>query len=480
MKKKFITNLGLVLLLNLLIKPFWIFGIEVKVQNVVGAENYGLYFSLLSFSLIINIILDLGVTNYNNKNISQHSQLLPKFLSNIIVLKLLLAIVYFIVSMAAAFIIGYNSIQIKLLLFLVFNQFLISFTLYLRSNLSGLQLYRTDSILSVLDKSIMIIICSLLLWGNFSDEAFQIQWFVYAQTFAYLLSTFIILLIVLTKSKFIRLRFDYNYLRVIIKQSSPFAILVLIMATYNRIDSVLLERLLENGKEQAGIYAQSFRILDAMAMFGFLFAGLLLPMFSRMIKQKENVGQLLQLSSLLILVPAIILAICSYFYNKEIMDLLYEEHIRNSSKIFTVLMFGFVGISTTYIFGSLLTANGSLKELNIMASIGLLINIILNIIFIPKYQALGAAASSLATQLFTAIAQVLIVKMKFSFPTNFKLVFTLLFFTLTIFVFGYISKLFFTNWIYGFFTIAIFSTLLAFFTQLISIKTLIRIVKSDE
>jgi len=47
MKRKFITNLALVIFLNLLVKPFWIFGIDRTVQNVVGAESYGLYFSLL-------------------------------------------------------------------------------------------------------------------------------------------------------------------------------------------------------------------------------------------------------------------------------------------------------------------------------------------------------------------------------------------------------------------------------------------------
>jgi O-antigen/teichoic acid export membrane protein len=52
------------------------------------------------------------------------------------------------------------------------------------------------------------------------------------------------------------------------------------MAFYNRIDGVMLERMLDNGQEQAGIYAQSFRILDAASMIAFLFSGLLLPMFS--------------------------------------------------------------------------------------------------------------------------------------------------------------------------------------------------------
>ena len=84
MKRKFVTNLILLIFLNVLIKPFWIFGIDIPVQNVVGAANYGFYGSLLNFSMILNILLDLGLTNYNNRNIAQHGHMLKKYLSNIV------------------------------------------------------------------------------------------------------------------------------------------------------------------------------------------------------------------------------------------------------------------------------------------------------------------------------------------------------------------------------------------------------------
>ncbi len=186
MKRKFVTNLILLLFLNLLIKPFWIFGIDRTVQNMVGDESYGMYFALLNFSLILNILLDLGITNYNNRNIAQHNFLLPKHLSNIVGLKFLLAFVYAIFSLTVAAIIGYDKIQFHLLFFLIVNQFLISFTLYLRSNISGLHLFRTDSVVSVLDRSFMIIICSFLLFNNSLRPNFSIEWFIYAQTVAYL------------------------------------------------------------------------------------------------------------------------------------------------------------------------------------------------------------------------------------------------------------------------------------------------------
>ena len=94
MRKIFTTNLLLLLSLNILIKPFWIFGIDRTVQNTVGAGEYGIFYTLFNFSLLLNILLDFGITNFNNREISRHPQLLSKYLSNLVGIKILLAIVY--------------------------------------------------------------------------------------------------------------------------------------------------------------------------------------------------------------------------------------------------------------------------------------------------------------------------------------------------------------------------------------------------
>lgn len=477
MKRKFVTNLLLLLSLNLLIKPFWIFGIDRTVQNVVGAESYGLYYSLLSFSMLLNILLDLGITNYNNRNIARHGHLLRKYLSNIVGLKFLLAFVYAAFSLVVAFIIGYDKIQFHLLFFLILNQFLISFTLYLRSNISGLHFFRTDSFLSVLDRSLMIIFVSILLFTDWFGGYFSISWFVYAQTLAYVLSTLITFLTVLHYSGKIKLKFDIRYFRIFLKQSYPFALLILLMSFYNRIDSVMIERLLPDplGKEQAGIYAQAFRLLDAFAMFGALFAGLLLPIFARMIKKHEDIGQMTQFSFLLIFVPAILVAVSSNFYGEEIMQLLYHEHIQQSAQIFGILMIGFVGIATTYIFGTLLTANASMKELNLMAFFGMVINFLLNFILIPRIQAVGSAYASLTTQLITALSQVIIAVVIFKLRVNYFLIFKLLGFIVFAIITAKLSLLV-GNWYLGFSIFVAAGTLFAFATRVISLKALFLIL----
>ena len=481
MKRKFVTNLILLLFLNLLIKPFWIFGIDRTVQNVVGAESYGLYFSLLNFSMILNILLDMGITNYNNRNIAQHSHLLKKYLNNIVGLKFLLAVGYAIVSLTLALLIGYNHMQLHLLFFLIFNQFLISFTLYLRSNISGLHLFRTDSLLSVLDRGLMILFCSVLLFTNWFGGYFSISWFVYAQTAAYVLAALITFATVFYYAKGVKLKFDSRYIRLILRQSYPFALLILLMSFYNRIDSVMLERLLPDplGKQQAGIYAQAFRLLDAFAMFGALFAGLLLPIFARMIKQRDDLRQLVQFAFLLIIVPAILVGVASNFYSYEIMHLLYNEHIQQSAPIFGILMLGFTGIATTYIFGTLLTANGSLKQLNLMAFAGMIINISLNLILIPHLQASGSAYASLFTQLITAGAQIVIAVYIFKFKVNYLLLLKLLGFILFTILAAKLS-LFIDRWMIGLSVLLVAGFTYAFISRLLSFKALVPIIKDKQ
>ena len=478
MRRKFITNLLLLLFLNVLIKPFWIFGIDRHVQNMVGNESYGLYFSLLSFSMILNIFLDLGITNFNNKNIAQHHQLLKKHISNIVGLKFILAGVYALICMGAAAIIGYKDVQIHLLIFLVLNQFLISFTLYLRSNISGLHLFRTDSLLSVLDRSLMIAICSVLLFTNITGHTFRIEWFVYAQSAAYLITSLITFGVVLAHTGKIKFQFNYRFFMVFLKKSYPYALLSLLMSFYNRIDSVMLESMLPNGKEQVGTYAQAFRLLDAVSMFGVLFAGLLLPIFARMIKQKQDIGSMVQFSFLLLFVPAIIFSFSSGFYNIEIMGLLYTSHIELSASIFRLLMVSFLGVATTYIFGTLLTANGSIRQLNWMALAGMALNVGLNLLLIPRMQALGSAWASLATQLFTALAQTILAVIFLKLTINYQIIGKLILFIAFVFLAGMLSKQF-NNWYMGYFIMIIGSLLFAFTIKLINLKALAQIMRTE-
>jgi O-antigen/teichoic acid export membrane protein len=340
----------------------------------------------------------------------------------------------------------------------------------------ALHLFKTDSIISVLDRLIMII-AMLLIFMKWIPLELNIMNFVYAQTLGYGITTLVALVSVLNHSGKLKFDWDMHFNLLIIKKSLPFAILVLLMTFYNRLDSVMIEKLLPgmDGKIQSGLYAKAFRLLDAANMIAYLFSVQLLPIFSKMIKENHNVNQIVKTSVLLLITPAIIVSLSTYFYAEEFSAFLYNGQTEGY-KILAILMLCFTAISSTYIFGTLLTANGNLFYLNMMAFGGILLNFVLNIVLIPKFKAMGAAYSSLITQFSTAAFQIWMSFKIFRFPVNKSLILSFVSFMTGVIISVVLTKNLFHSWMVNFSLFIFLSIILAFATRLINPKNFKKII----
>ena len=405
MQKKFISNLALMVLLNLLVKPIAIFGIDAAVQNRVATEEYGIYFSLLNFSFLFNILLDLGINNFTTKSVAQAPSVASSYLSKVLSFRFFLFILYGIVSITAAYALGWNGYEMYLLSFLLLNQFIITLIAYARSYFGGLLLFKTDAIISILDRFLLILFCGVLIYTPITETPFKIEWFIWIQTLCYGITLAVASVIIFTKLGVPKLKFDSKYSYYIIKKSFPYALLIFLMIIYTRLDSVMVERIHENGKAETGYYAKGFRLLNAFFMFAMIFSNLLFPIFSKMFKEKENVVPLLTTASKLLIGGSIMIAIISFFNSEYILSLIYTEDIFESTLPFQLLMFGFIGMCSTIVFGTLLTARGDLLFLNSLSAIGIGINITINWILIPNYGATGAAVATLITQSIVSLTQ---------------------------------------------------------------------------
>lgn len=404
MQKVFFRNLAFLLSLNLIIKPLWIFGIDRTVQNVVGAENYGLYFALTNLSFITQILLDLGISNYNNRLIAQQEDLLKKQLSHIFSIKLMLSVVYLLITVFAAVVLKYSGHQLYLLLLICFNQVLASLIVYVRSNVSALHHFKVDSMLSIMDKALMLLVCGVLLTIPSLHSKFIIDWFVYAQLAAYVVTLFTALAYVLSISGKISINFSFSFSKDLLKETFPFALLIGLMMIYGKIDGVMIPTLLhEDGHREAGLYASAFRLLDALNQFGYLFAVLLLPIFSRMLARNQPVESLVKTSFTAVFIVSVIASVGMCFYSKPLMQMLYHEDPVYDALILRWLIFCFVGTCTVYIFGTLLTANGNLYLLSGISAVAVAVNFLLNLFLIPRMKALGAAETAMVTQLLIAL-----------------------------------------------------------------------------
>lgn len=402
MQKKFVGSLFLLLLVNVLVKPLWIFGIDLEVQNRVGGEAYGYYAAVLSFSMIINIVLDLGLAHYSNRSISRKPEEVASHFSDLILLKLVLALVYLLAALVLGNFLGYLGTEWTVLLYLALGQAFSSLILFFRAHLAGLQLFKYDSLMSVVDKILMIALAGYVLY--FSDALeMTIQLFAKLQALSFGLAALLAFLLIYPRVKGIMPKLQLKGFVERLKSSYPYALLIFLMALYTRVDSVMLQQLV--GDLENGIYSQAFRLLDAINQPAYLFSVLLLPMFSGMLARKESVTALSKLAFSLLFVMGLAISVATYFAAPELMALLYDNHSASSAPVLQALLFSSLAFGTTFVFGTLLTAKGDLKLLNKVAFMGFLLNVILNLILIPFYGALGAAVATVLTQSIAALVQ---------------------------------------------------------------------------
>jgi O-antigen/teichoic acid export membrane protein len=440
--REFLLNMLFLVFINLLIKPFFIFGIDLRVQNTVPEHEYGLYFTLLSFAYLFQILCDFGIQSFTNRHISRHPQLMPKYFPNLLALKILLSAFYLLIAPLFAWLLfGYGAKEISLLIILLFNQALVQMILFLRSNVSGLGHYRTDSFLSSLDKLLMLFTCGILLWGL--PAWIRVETFALAQTAALVLTLILVFGWLRQKITFsIRPSWVKNWragrpaLWYLFRQSLPYALAILLMTAYTRLDPILLERLLPDGKYHAEVYAGAYRLLDACNMFGYLFASLLLPMFARQLRESPDGADLQPLVSLsfrLIWAASITLAAAVSMSSDHLVELMMPDRVSEYRwHTLGILIWTFVPVGVIYIFSTLLTADEQVQQLNRFFATGIALNVGLNLLLVPHYQATGSAIATLSTQSFIAASALVLSLRRFKWKNMDRLAVRILLFGLIV------------------------------------------------
>jgi len=445
MNRTFLANIIFLVFVNVLVKPFYLFAIDRQVQNVLPAGDYGVFATLFGFSFLFQIVNDFGIQGYNNRRIAQHSHLLSKYFPDFLTLKAALGVTYAIVVLLAGWLTGYLLRYPWLLGGILFNHFLTSLLLFLRSNVSGLAMYRTDSLLSVVDRLLLIILLGSCLWIPGWRTYVKLEWFIGAQTIALSMSCLLALSAIRPHLDRLQLRFRPRLLLVILRQSYPYALVVFLMTLYTRLDSVMVEQLHPAGVIEVDRYASAYRLLDASNMIGFLFATLLLPMFARQLRAGEHPGDLAGFSARLLLSGAICLTGAVLFVRTPLMAFLYTDGDHYSATILAWLMGSFIGVCGTYIYGTLLTANGRLMPMNRIFAASVLLNVLLNWWLIPRQGAVGAAIATFVTQMGVFLAQLWLAYQLLPLRTQWRSVFALGTLAVLVVVFGY-SLNTYTTW----------------------------------
>lgn len=393
MLKKFVKDQFLLQILNWLIKPVWIFGIERYVQNQSGDAVYGEYYAVFNFVLLFGFLLDFGINSYLTSEVSKSNN--ANIVNPLLRIRLWLNFVYLLLVIALGIA---SNLPLNYLGLILVGQVLSGFSMFYRAILQGQHLFKKDAILSVMDRVIALIgfIIFVLLY-DFTPEIL-VQAFLAAQLLGY--GTALLLGWYWSRGLNITQKNNPISFKEVAVKTILFAALALLMSLFTRLDVVLIRYLLPLGNIEAGIYAKGFRLLDAGLIFSGMISLQLLPNFGKLLGDKEALQKLIWLGFRIVLVVSFSAACFTLFYAEDIQKTLYHTVSLHLNSVLILLLFAFIPMGLVHVFGTYLTAAHQLKFLLTIAAMAVLLNIGLDFYWIPKYKAIGAAAACLFTQSF--------------------------------------------------------------------------------
>jgi O-antigen/teichoic acid export membrane protein len=375
--------------------------LENVVQDRIGHEQYGLFAALNALAFLFIVIVDLGINQFVTKKFASETQTGPEVYSTYFSFKFVLAGFYPFFMVGIGYLLGYTNDEILLLFLISLSYCVLQLIMYLRAKFQASQLFSLDSIASIADKTVLIAFTAAGL-----GLGITLQNYVDARLFAAVVALICVAIPAIKIYSPKAFVFNWNYLtwKSIVKQTYPFAFITILFSLHDKIDQVMIERML--GDHASGLYAGAYRWLDAFMMFLWIILPMFFARFAFYKNTNQDISKILTMAQIVSAVPMIFVSCFIWFHGEQLFFLLGNSTAAEILEMTLCLKILFIAVIIHAYFaclGTLLSATGGEFYINRMLIFSILINVVLNVILLPLMGISGAALATACSTLFISV-----------------------------------------------------------------------------
>ena len=374
-----------------------------------------LYFAI-TFVALIGFPIEFGLNQQIVRDVSQQPELARRYFSNTFLIKFMLWAIFFSAILAICHLLAYPS-EVQTLVFICGLMLLCTGTTNIFSSFHFASERNIYPVLgTVLEKGLdaaigflllrhgygVVTIGLVLLGAAFINTLWQGAWFF----------------------RFVKVSLDINVplIRTMLRTSVPFLIYGVLGVIYYRLDTILLS--LMTNDAAIGLYGAGYRLFDTLTFLpSIVVSAIMYPVFSKLsLNSKEDLKKSAEkatnfllfcvapISTLLIIAaPAII----GYLYH-------HSDYV-GTIPVLIALSPGLFFLYLNSVLSAIIMSTKLEKKMPIMAGAALIFNLVLNLLFIPMFQQVAAAAITSLTELLLLILSLFFIP-RYLIPTRSVLV----------------------------------------------------------
>ncbi len=190
-------------------------------------------------------------------------------------------------------------------------------------------------------------------------------------------------------------------------ESLPMGAILVVFTIYDRIDTVILAYF--KGQEAVGLYGAAYRVFEVLTLGAAYFANAVLPLISNLAHtNKEKLVEVYRKSFVILLILGVSVAVTNYIFAPLGIAIIAGPKFAASVDALRILSLALVVAYFNHLNGYTLIALGKQWYSFGIAIGALVINVILNLIFIPRYSFYGAAFITFVTEGLIVLATLVI------------------------------------------------------------------------
>jgi len=361
------------------------------ITRYLGKEGFGDYATVLAFLSFFAAIADLGLYQISTREISKDGADEKKIMGNVFALRIISALAVLAIAPIIVLFFPYPG-EVKTGIIIAATSFLFSSSYQVlngifQKNLAMDKVAVSELVGKVFQVGFVIFAVKARLGFN---------WIIAALLFNMIISFAIVYL---WSKKYLRfsLKFDLKYWKIFLIESAPLGIAAVITFAYFKMDTVILSVLKSSG--EVGIYNAAYKVLENITFFPGMIVGLIFPLMAKYIFTDQKTFRAIcdkTFKVFVILTVPLIIAIL--FLANGIIGIIGGGGFAEAAPVLRMLVFALAFIFFGNFFNGILIAGNLQKKLMLVLSFAAVVNIGLNLIFIPKFSYYGAAGVSVLTE----------------------------------------------------------------------------------
>jgi O-antigen/teichoic acid export membrane protein len=383
----------------------------VYIVRSLGDERFGQYSIVLAFVAIFQIFAELGVSQYVRREIARDKSKTEEYVWNLMTIRVVLALIGIGAITSIAYVVGYAPELILGIFIYTFGFLLSAIDMPLDTVLWANERMDYITLMNVLAQVVFITFGALFLFAGLS-----FIWLIIASLLS-IIPRITVSILAIRKHGLLKLTFPIKpkLWLPLIRAGIPFGLISLALTIDYSVDTLMLERFVPDS--EVGWYNVAYRLSLSLIIFFSGFSVAMVPSLSRAyVEDHKAVERWYYRSVKFIILTSLPLAVGGMLVSYPLIVFLFTEEFLPSALALRILIWDVPFVMFASFCGNISTVVKEEKSAARIYIISAIANVFLNLIAIPRFGFLGAAATTVATDVIISLQFYFLLRRKLNLP----------------------------------------------------------------